>query len=306
MKIRLLASACLFAAILPAAAAPRDVTIDDTMVFPESLSATPKGTLYVGAMGTGRVYRARPGETYATPWISKADGNFTRILGVLADAKTNTLYVCDDGASTATLKTFALDSGKAKKSYDFPGGGTCNDISLKNGEPYVTDTGHGRILRLARGADVLTVWYSNPGDPSLDGLVWARDGKLYADTYRTNHLIRIDVNADGSAGKGTVLQTSLPLFQPDGLRLSADGQMLLVEGQGRPGAGLKEGRLDEITVSGDSATIKVLKGGFELPTAVTPVGHTLYVLEAKLDYQRNADLKTKNPGSFKIYAVPAK
>ena len=87
------------------------------------------------------------------------------------------------------------------------------------------------------------------------------------------------------------------------MRLSADGGILMIEGQGRPGAGLKEGRLDEVIIHGDSATIKVLKSGFELPVAVTAVGHTAWVLESKFDYQRNDDLKGKDPGSFHAYAV---
>jgi hypothetical protein len=36
---------------------------------------------------------------------------------------------------------------------------------------------------------------------------------------------------------------------------------------------------------------------------VTAVGDTAWVLESKFDYQRNADLKGKDPGSFHVYAV---
>jgi sugar lactone lactonase YvrE len=303
---KLLAMACVSAAFCaPVFAAPTDIVIDDQKVFPESLGSTPDGTLYIGGSGTGRIYIAKPGQAKAEPWISKEDGDFHLVLGVLADKKSNTLWVCDNDtvAHSATLKTFALDTGKKLKAFAFPGGGLCNDIALKNGAAYITDTITGRVLELSSGASQLTVWYSNPADPSFDGLVWANDGKLYTNTYQSNHLIRIDVNSDGSAGKGTVLSTDLPLFQPDGMRLSTDGRILMIEGQGRPGAGLKEGRLDEVTVHGDSATIKVLQSGFELPAAVTAVGNTAWVLEAKFDYQRNADMKGKDPGTFHAYAV---
>jgi hypothetical protein len=117
-----------------------------------------------------------------------------------------------------------------------------------------------------------------------------------------NHLIRIPLNADGSAGKGTNLATSMDIFQPDGMRLSSDGKMLMVEGCGKDG----NGRLDEVTVSGATATIKVIKDKYMLPTAVTVVGSIAYVLEAKLNYQRDPALKDKEPGTFKTYAVPLK
>jgi sugar lactone lactonase YvrE len=302
-----LAIGCAIGALVSHAfAAPTDIVINDRQVFPESLGSTTNGTLYIGGSNTSRIYRAQPGQQSAEPWISKADGDFHFVLGVLVDEAHGTLWVCDNILSehTATLKTFALNSGKRLENYSLPNGGVCNDIALKGNTAYISDTLKGRVLELSPGANELKVWYSDPSDPSLDGLVWAKDGKLYTNTYFTNHLIRIEVNGNGSAGKGTVLKTSLPLYQPDGMRLSNDGRILMVEGQGRPGAGLKEGRLDEVTIDGDSAIIKVLKSGFELPTAVTAVGRTAWVLESKFDYQRNEELKGKDPGSFHVFAVP--
>lgn len=304
----------LFALVLIAAdlcgsalAAPTDIVIDDQKVFPESMGATPDGTIYIGGSGTGKIYRAGPMQAYAEPWISQKEGDLHFVLGVLPDAAANILWVCDNKMDdhTATLKSFALKTGKKLNSYDFPGGGLCNDIAIKGRTIYISDTIKGRILKLASGAATLMPWYTqDPSDPTLDGLVWARDGKLYTNTYVGNHLYRVDVNKDGTAGKGTMLTTDLPLYQPDGMRLSTDGRILMIEGQGRPGAGLKEGRLEEVLPMGDTAKIKVLKSGFELPVAVTPIGNTAWVLESKFDFQRNADLKGRDPGSFHIYAVP--
>jgi sugar lactone lactonase YvrE len=293
----------LGSASVAAAAAPATVAIDDTLVFPESLSSTADGTLYIGSLTKGVIYRALPGSAKAEPWIGNEAIGAKMVLGVLADAKTGTLWVCTDTRETgeATLKTFSLRGGKPKDSYPFPGGGFCNDIALKAGAAFVTDTKNGRILKLRPGAAVLTLWYQgDPADSSLDGITVARDGNVYTNAYRTHHLIRVVVNPDGTAGAGTVLDTNIPLYQPDGIRLTPDGRMLMVEGQGESG----NGRLDEVTVRGNSATIKVLKDGFMLPTAVTVVGRTAWVLEAKLNYQRDPALKDKDPGVFSAYAVP--
>jgi hypothetical protein len=108
-----------------------------------------------------------------------------------------------------------------------------------------------------------------------------------------------------TAGGRTILKTSIPLFQCDGVRLSSNGEFLLVERQGRlDSPNLKMGRVDEVTTDGDKATTNVIKEEFELPTAVTSAGSTIYVLERKLAYHRRAELKSKNPGAFYANAIP--
>lgn len=290
---------------VPVWAVPSAITIDDLNVFPESLDSTPSGTIYIGG-SNGRIYRALRGQDFAEPWILREDsGLHEGVRGVVVDAKTNTLWVCDNNGRQSSIVRFALDTGKKRDSLDFPGGGHCNDIALKDGAAYLTDTNGGRILRLAPGANVLEVWYVNdPADKSLDGIAWAKDGKLYVNTVAGNHLIRIDANPDGSAGKSTVLKTSLDISQPDGLRLAPDGRLLMAEGRAKPGPGLKDGRLDFVAIHGNEAAIDVIKGGFEYPTAVTAVADTAWVLESKFDYQRNSALKGQDPGRFHIYPVP--
>jgi len=296
------AAALFLAALTAPAMAAGDVVVDAPSAFPESLGSTQDGTIYIGSINRGEVYRALPGDKRATTWISKQAGNFGIVLGVLADAPSNTLYVCDNHGDQAYLKTFSLKSGALIKSHELPGGGLCNDIALKGKDAYITDTKNGRVLKLAAGSDALTVWYVNDkSDPSLDGLVW-QGNTLYTNTYNGNHVIAVPMKADGSAGQGTNLATSTDIYQPDGMRLSSDGKILMIEGRGKDG----NGRLDEVTVSGDNANIRVIKDHYMLPTAVTTVGSTAYVLEAKLNYQRDPALKGKDPGTFTAYAVPLK
>jgi len=300
--MRLFASALMLAALATPALAAGDITLDVPMAFPESITSTANGTVYIGSLNLGAVYRATPGEKNAKLFISKDTGRFGMVLGVLADSPSDTLWVCDNAGKAASLKSFSLKTGIAKKTYPFPRGGICNDIAMKGRDAYVTDTRRGRVLKLAAGSDTLSVWYVNdPNDQSLDGLVW-QGGALYTNTYNGNHVIRIPVNPDGTAGKGVNLKTSMDIYQPDGMRLSNAGRILMIEGRGQDG----DGRLDEVTVNGDTATIKVIKDHYMLPAAVTVVGDTAYVLEAKLNYQRDPALKGKDPAPFKAYAVPLK
>jgi hypothetical protein len=71
--------------------------------------------------------------------------------------------------------------------------------------------------------------------------------------------------------------------------------MLLAEGAGR---------LDEVTIKGDKAEVKVLKDGFDGPTAVTLTGGMAYVTEARLQYRNDPNLRGKDPGPFRAVGVP--
>lgn len=302
--LSVLACMGLVCGCLAAQAAPAVITIDDRDVYPESLDSTPDGTLYIGG-SNGRIYRARAGQTYAEPWLLRENsGLHEGVRGVLADAAHDLLWVCDNDGREASVVRFDLRSGRKRDAFAFPGGGHCNDVAFHKGIAYVTDTAKGRILRLLPGAAALEDWYSNGAtDKALDGIAWSRDGKLYINTVNDNHLIRVAVNADGTAGHGTVLKTSLDLQQPDGLRLSPDGRLLMVEARAKPGPGLKDGRLEVVTVHGDAATIHVIKAGFEYPTAVTVTRGVAWVLESRFDYMRNPALKGRDPGQFHVYPV---
>jgi len=48
----------------------------------------------------------------------------------------------------------------------------------------------------------------------------------------------------------------------------------------------------------------VLREGLQSPPAVTLVGNTVYALEGKIGYLIRPELKGKDPGAFKAYAVP--
>jgi hypothetical protein len=283
-----------------------DILIDDTNVYPESMSAAPDGTVYVGSM-KGIVFRATPGSAKAEAWIKPTPANgILSILGVLVDQPSNTLWLCSAPTplrsppvtGTSALMSFNLKTGAQKGAYPFPApASVCNDITVaKNGTAYVSDTPNGRIFSLARGAKSLALFAEDPALKFIDGLVFSGDGTLYANIVTKGLLVRIDRQADGSAGAITPLTTSEPLGAPDGFRLISGRRFLLAEGSA--------GRIDEVTIDGDAATVRVLREGLISPPAVTLIGNTAYALEGKIGYLIDPKLKGQDPGAFKIYAVP--
>ncbi len=294
------------------AAAPSAVALPGDRVYPESLTATSDGTLIIGSLGEGNIYRAAPDTGEAKLWVKQADASFLSVLGVLADEKSGTLWVCSTdfssmgvsipGDKPTQLKALDMNSGKVKASYLLPGNRTlCNDIAIgPDGSAYVTDSFQPHVLRLKPGAKEFEIWATDDrflvkNGAGLDGIAFGGDGNLYVNLYNGNALFRIDVNQDGSAGKITELQPSKPIALCDGMRKFGNNSLLMIEGTGS---------LDVITPTGDKADVKVIKSGFRVPVSVVQVGNVGWVLEGQLGSL--FDPKKNGPPHlpFRAYAVP--
>lgn len=267
--------------------------------FPESVTSTDDGTLISGSFTGGLIHRAEPGASAAEVWIeAPADGPGS-VIGVFADNANNTLWACySDPASfggagvPAQVRSFALDTGEQKGSYDFPEGSFCNDIAtLADGTAFATDTAGGRIMRVAPDADEAELWFSDPQLAGLDGISFGPDGALYLNTVTTNKLFRLEVAEGGEAGSLTELTPSQPLSGADGMRFGPDGTLYLAEN----GAG----RVVALTIEGDNANVEVIADGYQGPTAVTLVDDVLWIAEAKLDMMGG----DTDPGIFYVHPV---
>jgi streptogramin lyase len=277
------------------------IVIDDTRAFPESLTSTADGTIYIGSFVHGTVYRAVPGAAKATPWIPAGPTDLKRGVGVFAHEPSNTLWVCsadpDQTKNTTILRAFDLKTAALKGTYPFPGGGFCNDIAvMRDGTTLATDTRGGRILALKPGATALVVWAEDAKFAGIDGIAMLPDGDVVFNNVRQNQLVRVAVKPDGSAGAGTLLELSQPIDGPDGMRALPDGRIVLAEN--------RSGKIDTVRVDGSKAAIETIKDGFKLtPTAVTVIGTTVWVSEAKFAYLNDPKMKDQDPDPFSAVAI---
>lgn len=257
-----------------------EVTINDAGPQAENLTSSQDGSIFFGSTAKGTIYRAAPGATQAEPWIQASVAGLTNTLGVLADDKTSTLWVCQNSTGgrggapvegQTALRSFDLKSGAAKRTYPFPSnGGVCNDMAIApDGTVYATESFANRVHRLRPGAAALDVWVTDPQLGAIDGIAMLADGAVYVNTFSSGRLFRIPVNADGSAGALVPLETSLPLSRPDGLRAVGPRTLLQAEGQGR---------VAELTINGNRAEVRVLREGLTAASGVTLVGDTAFVL----------------------------
>jgi hypothetical protein len=296
----------------PTSMAPRspgvDVVIDDTNVYPESITAMSDGTLINGSV-KGIVYRAlRHRSPPRRGFASTPENGMLSVLGVLADERANTLWLCSapmpvPGAPSAagkvsSLMTFDLRTGQPKAVYPFPApASTCNDIAVDaDGTAYATDTPNGRIFKVMPGSKTLELFVQDEKLKGIDGIAFSASGTLYVNIVTRGALVRIDRKADRSAGAITELTLSEPVKGPDGFRLIEGNRFLLAEGQG--------GRIDEVTISGNTAQVRALRDGLNAPPGVTLVGGTVYAIEGKIGYLMDPKLKGQDPGPFKALAIP--
>ncbi|MFL5348125.1 MAG: hypothetical protein ACJ8AT_25310 [Hyalangium sp.] len=270
--------------------------------YPESLTNSADGTLYVGSLGTGVVEKFAPQSTTAVDFIPA--GTLKGVAGVLADDSTQTLYVCSvdvSGQTATTVQTFALDTGAHKATYEFPTPAFCNDFAFDGQHNlYVADS-YGSVFRLANGGTALQQWAKDPLlAPSsqqgfgADGIAWDGQGNIYVGMVTDSRLVRIPINANGSAG--TVTQINVPgLANPDGMRSLDANTLLTVEGSGQ---------LIKITVSGTNGTRAVLKDGLNEPTSVTVYKNQYWISEGQLSHLLNP-ASGPAPTPFKLQRVVA-
>jgi streptogramin lyase len=279
-RLLLAVVACVSLSPLVRAQGRTEVTINDTGVQAENLTSSQDGSVYFGSTAKGTIYRAAPGAAQAEPWIQASTAGLTNVLGVLADDKTNTLWVCQNntggrGGAPAVgqtaLRSFDLKSGAAKGTYPFPSnGGVCNDMAIAaDGTVYATESFANRVHRLRPGATELDLWVTDQRFGGIDGIAILADGAVYVNTFFGGELFRIPVNADGGAGTIVKIETSMPLSRPDGLRTVGPRTLIQAEGQGR---------FTELTIDGNRANVRVVKDGLSGPTGVTLVGDNVLVL----------------------------
>src|SRR5580658_9681141 len=301
----LTATALLAVAVsIYAASAVTEITLPGTLVYPESITSTSDGTLIIGSLGHGNVMRVAPGKSVAEEWIKPGTGGLNQVLGVFADEKGKTLWVCSNNleqkGEATSVKAFDLKSGAIKGTYPLPGQGPlCNDIAVaEDGTAYISDTVQASIVMLKPGGKNLEIAAKDPLLTGADGLAFGEKTILYVNSVSAGKLLRLDLGPDGKSKSITELKLSRPLDRPDGMRAIGKNRLLLAE---------NSGKMDIVTFEGQglqNAVVKTIKEGLVMTPAVTATRGTAWIVEGKLPYMNDAAYKDKDPGLFKMYAVP--
>jgi hypothetical protein len=264
------------------------LTVPGETFFPESIAATPAGTLFVGSVVTGEILRFPPGSTTAETFVLAGVNAGT--VGVFADTVRGVLWACAVDLSfqrPTALRAFDLRTGALRATYELPDRGVCADIALAHGDVYITDTTDptaatrlpGRILRLTtprpNQADggTLTVWsadplFTRPAPPN--GIAFDGSSTLYTTNLSTGELLGVRIRLDGSAAPASVVDLDRDLVVPDGIRMLDPARLLVTE---------LVGRLTLVNVHTGATT--VVSEALDQPTSVVRVGGSLWVSEGQ-------------------------
>lgn len=264
-----------------------EVQLPGASFYPEGIAAASDGTLYVGSIGTGAIVRFAPGAIDAEVFLASRAA--FGVYGMVVDEANGLLWACtyDDllpPQQPSVLKSYDLGSGAEVASHSLPGdSGFCNDLIIDgDGNIYATDTIAGTIVRLPPGGAALETWSADPafaggpGEFTVNGLVLDGQGGLYVVKYQSGELLHLPIEVDGSAGAAQVISVEPPIEWADGLEMTADGALVVVEND--------VGLLSIVDVTGTSAVKTVIANGLLEPTTAALYGDGAWVVEGQLSY----------------------
>ncbi|WP_434362616.1 SMP-30/gluconolactonase/LRE family protein [Parasalinivibrio latis] len=293
-----------------------DITLDGECIFPEGISASRDGTLYIGSMQQGSILRASTGGKTAHRFIEANSNGLVSTLGVYVDEPNNRLLACSadpglihqnvgdgrfDGSRPSGIKIFNLENGKPLESVDFPGGGFCNDlVSDVDGTIYATDSYHGRVMKYDGGKVSVFAIGGKLSDRlwTLNGIELSETGKdLFITNQKTGQIFNIEISKDKKASEIKEISLSRK-FNADGIRFLPDGRLGAIE-KGRTG------KLNAINV--ETGEVITLADDLPSPATFVALGNRVFITSTQGENYWKADGscdKAKKP--FEIIEINLK
>jgi sugar lactone lactonase YvrE len=224
------------------------IALPGTDAYPEGIAAARDGTLYVGSVATGKIWRVPAGSTDAEEFV--ADGVLARgALGMKVDESRGLLWVCDSNPAGPTgggITGIDLADGQVSVRHEMAANALCNDIVIDgDGNLWATDSFGGSIYRVPEAVvdsnAAASVWLTHPlltpppNGFGANGIALAGN-RLFVSVTASGTLVRINpfseepensIAAVNLIERGT--SGTLVLSGPDGVDALSDTELLVVE-----------------------------------------------------------------------------
>src|SRR5258708_25168432 len=96
----------------------KSIPIPGAKPFPESITSTSDGALFIGRVGDGGILRIKPRTAERTVFVQPGALGSRSILGVFADEVSNTLWACSNNLSALGGPATGHDTSSALKGFD--------------------------------------------------------------------------------------------------------------------------------------------------------------------------------------------
>jgi sugar lactone lactonase YvrE len=248
--------------------------------FPEGITATSGGRLFVGSVAEASIYTVAPDATEAVPFL--APGMLQNaVIGVTTDG--TTVWACNTffgsmeppALPTGTIVGIGIADGLIKVRHQMPPGGSngaagafCNDLVVSpDGAVWATDSFGGRLFRIdpenLLTPDSAAVWLE---DTELAGLagpaagsfgvngITLLGGQIFVVNSASGALLRIDPSLASPTGDDlervflTQNGGEVDLVTPDGITAVGERQLLVIENGFNPPVVGTGKRLVQVTI----------------------------------------------------------
>jgi hypothetical protein len=271
----------------------QSIRFTSTELYPEGTAYSTKyKTFYVSSLHYGKISKVDfAGKV--TEFIN--DDELVSTIGILADEKRNSLYVCisDPGVSVKTnaatqgklakIAAYNLATGKRKfianlGALNKEGGNFANDVTLDaEGNIYVTNSFSPIIFKVTQTGKASIFATSDlwKGEGfNLNGIVYHKDGYLLAAQSNTGSIYKISI-----ASPQNITKVNAPAITgADGLVLGNKNELLVISNSSQKVTRfILDNRSNNTKAAGEAAT------EFTFPTTGVFVKGKYYVLNAKLN-----------------------
>jgi hypothetical protein len=221
--------------------------------FPEGITATNGGRLFVGSVRTGAIYMVAPGASEAEAFYSDLRPS---TIGMTVSNDNQTLWVCNTDLSVTPPTGLVIGLGISDRArvgtHELPAtdaGAFCNDLVMSpDGALWITESFGGRILRIApenlTTDNSIDIWLEDEnltgpmaGTFGANGIT-VLGGQLYTVVTDRAALFSIDPTLENPTGDDLRLVTlndldgdRVTLVRPDGITAipGSNTDMLIVE-----------------------------------------------------------------------------
>jgi sugar lactone lactonase YvrE len=233
--------------------------------YPEGVGLDGSGNIYVSLANTGEIRRIASDGAQSTVARIHVAGGY--VLG-LAVAPDGAIYVAVPATPQKDFGLWRIVNGTASRVARLDPQGFPNDVAIDaTGNVYVSDSALGAVWKVAP-TGAAAIWIQDPlltGDRTAFGFgangLELRDGALFVNNTSTGSIVRVPIQADGTAGSGEVFFQDPALIGADGLAFDVSGNAYVTTD------GLQN-TLVKVFAEGTVQTLATATDGLDYPASI--------------------------------------